>query len=45
MTRPWAGPTNTTVYPSDLIGKLLVGIAAGSAGGILLALLKAGAIQ
>lgn len=40
-----ARPTNTTVYPADLIGKLLVAIAAGCAGGVLLGLLTAGAIH
>lgn len=45
MTRPWTGPTNSTVYPSDFLGKLCVAIAAGCAGGVLLGLLTAGAIH
>ena len=39
------GPTNTTIYPADFVGKLLVAVTAGCAGGILLGLLTAGAIQ
>lgn len=38
------GPSNTTIYPADFVGKLLVAIAAGCAGGLLLGLLTAGAI-